>query len=143
MSTASEAPPAVPEPLGSDPFRARALAASLTVRDLQASLAWYRDVMGFTVTRQHERGGAVRAVSLRAGDVELLIGQDDGSKGLDRVKGVGFSLQFTTGQNIDELAARIKARGGTLESEPADARGAKVFRLRDPDGFMLVISSGR
>jgi hypothetical protein len=30
-----------------------------------------------------------------------------------------------------------------LESEPADAWGARVFRLRDPDGFKLVISSER
>ena len=28
-------------------FRARSLAASLTVKDLRTSLAWYRDVMGF------------------------------------------------------------------------------------------------
>ena len=123
-------------------LRARALMASLTVKDLQASLAWYRDVVGFTVDRQHEREGKVVAVSLKAGSVEILIGQDDGAKGLNRVKGQGFSLQLTTAQNIDEIAKHIKARGGTLDSEPADMPGgARVFRLVDPDGFKLVISS--
>jgi uncharacterized glyoxalase superfamily protein PhnB len=125
-------------------FRGRTLAAALTVKDLQKSLAWYRDVVGFTVDQKHEREGKLRAVSLKAGDVRILIGQDDGAKGWDRVKGEGFSLQITTDQNVDEIAKRIKALGGTLESEPADTPwGARLFRLRDPDGFKLVISSDR
>jgi predicted enzyme related to lactoylglutathione lyase len=122
-------------------FRARELAASLTVNDLAASLAWYRDVIGFTVDREHQRDGKLLAVSLKAGDVKLLIGQDNGAKGFDRVKGEGFSLQFSTAQDIDELAAAIKSRGGVLDAEPTDVFGARVFRLLDPDGFKLVISS--
>jgi uncharacterized glyoxalase superfamily protein PhnB len=126
------------------PFHARALAASLTVKDLQRSLAWYRDVVGFTVDQRYEREGVLRAVALSAGEVKILIGQDDGAKGWDRVKGEGFSLQFTTAQDVDEIARRIRERGGTLESEPVDTPwGARVFRLRDPDGFRLVISSER
>jgi uncharacterized glyoxalase superfamily protein PhnB len=114
----------------------------LTVKDLQQSLAWYRDVIGFTVDREHERDGTLQAVSLKAGTVRILLGRDDGAKGKDRVKGEGFSLQFTTAQNIDELAQRIKSRGGTLSLEPTDTPwGARVFRLQDPDGFKLVISS--
>ena len=118
------------------------LAASLTVKDLQTSLAWYRDVAGFTVNKEHERGGKVRAVSLKAGGVEILIGQDDGAKGWDRPKGEGFSLRITTSQDIDALAAAIKARGGTLDAEPTTLPwGARVFRIKDPDGFKIAISS--
>ncbi|HEX6533354.1 MAG TPA: VOC family protein [Gemmatimonadaceae bacterium] len=123
------------------PFVATSLAASLTAGDLQTSVAWYRDVLGFAVEREFERGGAPFAVRLRAGSVALLLTQDNGARGSDRVKGVGFSLRLTTTQNIDDLATRIKACGATLESEPADAWGARVFHLRDPDGFLLVISS--
>jgi len=125
-------------------FRARTLSASLTVKDLQKSLAWYQDVVGFTVDQKHEREGKLMGVSLKAGDVRILIGQDDGAKGWDRVKGEGFSLQITTAQNIDEVAQRIKQRGGKLATEPTDMPwGARVFRLQDPDGFKLVISSER
>jgi uncharacterized glyoxalase superfamily protein PhnB len=124
-------------------LQASALAASLTVRDIQASLAWYRDVLGFTVARTFEREGTLRAVSLRAGAVQILIGQDDGAKGSDRAKGEGFSLQLTTAQDVDELARRIRAQGGTLDTEPADMWGARAFRLRDPDGFKFTISSER
>jgi uncharacterized glyoxalase superfamily protein PhnB len=79
---------------------------------------------------------------LRAGEVRLLIGQDDGAKGLDRVKGEGFSLQLTTSADISELARGIQERGGVLESEPVDTPwGVRMFRLRDPDGFRFTISS--
>jgi len=125
-------------------FRGRSLSASLTVKDLPKSLAWYRDVAGFTVDQEHERDGQLRAVSLMAGQVRLLINQDDGAKGWDRVKGEGFSLQITTAQDVDALAKRIVERGGTLQSEPADMPwGARVFRVQDPDGFKLVISTER
>jgi len=124
-------------------FRAREVSASFTVRDLATSLAWYTDVLGFTIDRKHEREGNLFAVSLKAGAVRVLITQDNGAKGADRAKGEGFSLMFTTAQNVDELADRIKARGGTLATEPSDAFGARVFRIVDPDGFRFVISSER
>ena len=39
-----------------EPFVATSLGASFTVSDLAASVAWYHDVLGFTVERRHERG---------------------------------------------------------------------------------------
>jgi uncharacterized glyoxalase superfamily protein PhnB len=125
------------------PFVANTLSASLTVAALQTSLAWYRDVLGFAVSRTFDRAGTMFAASLKAGAVSILLTQDDGARGLDRVKGAGMSLQLTTSQNIDDLATRVRERGATLDSEPADVWGARVFRLRDPDGFKLVISSER
>lgn len=127
-----------------DSFQAITLSASLTVNDIRKSMAWYRDVLGFKVDQEFERDGALVAVVLRAGATGIVIDQDNGAKGFDRVKGQGFSLQFTTAQNVDEFAKRIKASGGIIESEPADMHwGARVFRIKDPDGFTLVISSER
>jgi uncharacterized glyoxalase superfamily protein PhnB len=122
-------------------FEAQSLDASLTVDDLRRSVAWYRDVLGFSVDREYERNDRLIAVALRAGSVKILLTQDDGAKGADRVKGQGFSLRLTTTQDIDGIAERVKRAGGVLETEPADAFGARVFRLRDADGFRLLISS--
>lgn len=122
-------------------FRARTLQASLTVQDMQASLDWYTRVVGFHVDEKYEHEGKLVAASLQAGDVKLLINQDDGAKGWDRVKGAGTSLHFITAQTVDDVAKRVKDAGGTLDSEPADAWGSRAFSLRDPDGFRLVISS--
>jgi uncharacterized glyoxalase superfamily protein PhnB len=126
----------------SEPFTATVLMASLTVRDIHRSLSWYRDIVGFTVETQMEREGKLRAVRLSAGPVRILINQDDGAKGWDRVKGEGFSLTFNTNQDIDDIANGIKARGGELASEPADMPwGVRMFRLVDPDGYKLSISN--
>lgn len=123
------------------PFDAVSLDASLTVNDITTSLRWYRDVLGFSVAREFRRDDHLFAVSLSAGSARILISQDTGAKGTDRVKGEGFSMRLTTGQDIDALAERIKAAGGTLEAEPAEMRGARFFRIRDPDGFRYTISS--
>jgi uncharacterized glyoxalase superfamily protein PhnB len=118
------------------------LSVSLTVKDLDKSLAWYTDVLGFTIDRRIERDGKLRGVALKAGDVRLSINQDDGAKGWDRIKGEGFSLRISTNQNVDEYANQIKAHGGILDSEPTDMPwGVRLFRLKDLDGFKFSISS--
>lgn len=123
-------------------FRARNIQLSMTVNDLEKSVAWYHDVVGFTIDRKMEREGKVVATSLVAGDVRILLNQEDGAKGWDRVKGQGLSLQLTTAQDIDDIAYRIKKSGGVLESDPADMPwGARVFSLRDPDGYRWVFST--
>ena len=125
-----------------EPLHAVGLQASLTVKDLSKSVSWYTDSLGFTIDQRHEREGKLVAVAVKAGDIRLLLNQDNGAKGWDRTKGEGFSLQITTAQNIDAIANRIKEHGGKLETEPADMPwGARVFRVKDPDGFILAISS--
>jgi uncharacterized glyoxalase superfamily protein PhnB len=126
------------------PLQANSINVAFTVSDIDRSLAWYTNVIGFTIDQRHEREGKLVAVSLRAGSVRILLGRDDGAKGWDRVKGTGFSVQFTTSQNIDVLAERIKAAGEALHTEPETAPwGSRLFRVKDPDGFLLVISSER
>ncbi|MEX2048147.1 MAG: VOC family protein [Gemmatimonadota bacterium] len=123
-------------------LRIRNVSAGLTVGDLGKSLAWYRDVLGFIVEEEWKRDDKVTGVGLLAGSARLFISQDDFAKGRDRKKGEGFRLHLATGQDVDGIAARIKARGGKLESEPAEMPwGTRAFALVDPDGFKLTISS--
>lgn len=122
-------------------FRARALTVSLTVKDLAKSIVWYRDIAAFMVERTYEHEGKMMGAVLKAGEVEILLNQDDGAKGWDRSKGDGFSMMFKTVQDVDMLAAGMKERGATLATEPADMPwGARVFRAVDPDGYKLVFS---
>jgi uncharacterized glyoxalase superfamily protein PhnB len=118
------------------------LEVSLTVNNLATSVDWYRNVLGFVIDKEHKREMRVIAVSLRSGKVRILLGQDDGSKGSNRQKGEGFSFQITTIENIDALATRARNAGATLDTEPVEIfPGKRVFRLRDPDGFRVVVSS--
>jgi len=123
-------------------LRLRALTPSLTVSDVEASLHWYRDIVGFHVLQAYEEEGVVVGYGLIAGVQQLFISQDDFAKGRDRVKGVGLRFYLETAQDIDTLAANIQARGGVLQSEPTDTPwGAREFTLVDPDGFLFTIAS--
>ena len=125
-------------------FQGRSLQASLTVNDLQKSRDWYRDVLGFTIEREMERNGKIASISLKAGDVRVLLNQDDGAKGANRVKGEGFSFMITTTQDVDALAQRVRENGAAFDTEPMDTRwGTRMFRVRDPDGFKFTITSER
>ena len=116
---------------------------ALTVNDIHASLAWYRDVLGFTVVQELVHDGQLGGVVVGAGKVRFLLGQDDFAKGKDRQKGGGFRLHCSTEQDVDQLAEGIKARGGTLAHEPTDQPwGARDFAVEDPDGFKISISTG-
>jgi uncharacterized glyoxalase superfamily protein PhnB len=121
---------------------AKSLEVSLTVANLESSVQWYCDVLGFQIKNQYAHGDAPFAVSLEAGNVQILLTRDDGSKGLNRSKGEGFSLQITTEQDIDALAQQARSAGAVLDSGPVDILpGKRVFRLRDPDGYRIAVSS--
>ena len=113
-----------------------------TVNDLERSLAWYREIVGFVVEERWEQEGKLTGVSLRAGNVTFMIGQDDWKKGRDRKKGEGFRLYCTTTQDVDALAEGIVERGGKLDQEPRDQPwGMRDFALTDPDGFKITIGA--
>ncbi len=73
-----------------------------------------------------------------------MLAQDDFAKGRDRQKGLGSRLFCDTAQDLDRVAADIKARGGLLDQEPQDMPwGSRVFSITDPDGFKLTFVQSR
>ena len=124
-------------------LRLRSAGPSFTVNDIQKSLAFYRDVLGFTVKENWETDGVLQGVELVAGTVTFWIGQDDWKKGRDRAKGQGFRMYCGTTQPVDALARQIEARGAKLVEKPTDRSwGGRDFAVVDPDGFTITISSG-
>src|SRR6266704_1984414 len=57
-------------------LRLRSMAASFTVNDLDRSVAWYRDVLGFVVGERWEEEGMVRGIQMKAGSCDIMLGQD-------------------------------------------------------------------
>jgi lactoylglutathione lyase len=121
-------------------LRLRSFEPSFTVNDLGRSVRFYTEVLGFALDEQWTDGPVLKGVMVKAGLCQLGLTQDDWAKGRDRVKGQGMSLWGSTVQDIDALAARIKAAGGTLTAEPTDQPwGARTLSVDDPDGFHLTI----
>ncbi len=142
MTTASGDPLDRRDQESAKTLRLRSLSPALTVADVEASLEWYRDVVGFHVQEKWEHEGEVGGAALIAGLGPLFLVQDDFAKGRDREKGVGVRVHMTTAHDVDDLAKAIKGRGGALDSPPEDTPwGARAFSLVDPDGYKITIAS--
>ncbi|HET9133391.1 MAG TPA: VOC family protein [Gemmatimonadales bacterium] len=125
-------------------LHATTLGCSMTCKDLGASISFYRDVLGFTVLQTYERDGATTTAVIQAGEIRIVLNQDDGKLGWDRIKGQGIYIQLNVASaaDVDAAAERIRAAGGTLLDEPADRPwGVRMFQFRDPDGFKMGIST--
>jgi catechol 2,3-dioxygenase-like lactoylglutathione lyase family enzyme len=129
---------------GPETLRLRSFEPSFTVNDLERSLRFYTEVLGFVVGERRTDGGVLRGVMLKAGACQIGLSQDDWAKGRDRKKGEGMRIWCSTVQDVDARAAQIKAAGGRLAEEPTDEPwGGRSFTVEDPDGFRLTIYGER
>lgn len=121
-------------------LRLREISLSLTVPDLARSVAWYRDVLGFTVGERWEEDGLLLGQQMKAGAVDLMLNQDDFAKGRDRHMGEGVRVWWSTSQPLDAIAERIRGRGGKLDFGPSETPwGDRAFGLTDPDGYRITV----
>ena len=119
----------------------KSIMPSLTVDDINQSASFFTG-LGFAVEDRWEQDGKLLGVMIKGGNARLGLSQDDGKKGRDRVKGVGMRLYIEADDNIDEVAARAKAAGIALVSEPVDTEwGSRAFEVKEPSGFLITISS--
>lgn len=134
--------PLLPERKKPESLRLRRVSPTLSVRDIQRSLVFYRDMLGFVPKDLWQEGGGLRGVELIAGSVTMMLLQDDGNGG-DRAKGVGQRLWFRTAQDVEALAERVRARGGVVERGTEREGGARFLTVTDPDGFTLTFAQER
>ena len=134
------APSSRPQRRQPETLRLRSFMPSLTADDLEGSIEFYTDVLGFVIGERWTDNGRLLGAMLKAGSCELGLSQDDWAKGRDRHKGEGIRIFCETAQDIDVLAARIKAAGHRLTEEPTtQSWGVRSLSLDDPDGFHLTI----
>jgi catechol 2,3-dioxygenase-like lactoylglutathione lyase family enzyme len=131
----------------------------IVVRDLDRSLAFYRDLLGLEIVRQMDErgpfldailamnGAKVRTVKLAApGDgvqIELLAFSEPAPQIADapNLARVGPTHVAFTVEDLDGLHRRLAAAGTQFTTEPQtspDGR-AKVTFCRDPDGTALEL----
>lgn len=124
-------------------LRLRSVLPTFTVNDLGKSVAWYQEGLGFFVAERWEEGGRLEGVMLKAGACQFGLSQDDFSKGRERVKGVGFRMWCDTLQDVDAIAARLKAFGGNIIEGPGERWDSYSFTAQDPDGFKITITRAK
>ena len=121
-------------------LRLRSMMPSYTVNDIEKSVAWYREGLGFHVAERWEDAGTLKGVMLQAGTCSFGLSQDDFSKGRDRAKGVGFRVWCDTTQDVDAIAARLRSFGGSIIEGPGNKYDRYSFTAEDPDGYRITLS---
>jgi catechol 2,3-dioxygenase-like lactoylglutathione lyase family enzyme len=120
---------------------------AITVQDMDRSVGFYRDLLGFEVLGQlFLDEGTVKLVFLRSGGgcIELFEYRDQDAAtavGVPDTVG-GFKHLALQTDDVDGVAARLKAAGVAFTLEPLDAvGGVRLAFFRDPDGNLLEIVS--
>jgi catechol 2,3-dioxygenase-like lactoylglutathione lyase family enzyme len=121
---------------------------AITVRDIERSVRFYSDLLGFAVLGQLLLNeGTFKIVYLRSGGahVELFEFRDHEAQtavGVPDTVG-GFKHLALQTDDVDGVAARLKAAGTEFTVEPLDAvGGVRLAFFRDPDGNLLELVSG-
>ena len=114
-----------------------ALFPIISTRDLEASLGFYRDLLGGTVSYEFPGpDGKPAYVALDLGSGHLGIGRDPDApmESSDR-----FSLWVYV-DDCDAAVVRLRDAGVTVVEEPADQPwGERVARVLDPDGNLVIV----
>jgi predicted enzyme related to lactoylglutathione lyase len=119
-------------------LRLRAVMPVLTVSDLERSLVWYRDILGFVVSEEARKDKRLTVVQLKAGKVRFLLRQDPEVRSRRR-QPQAIQLYCATRQDVDKLAAGIQVRGGVVEEAPGESHAGRDFTVVDPDGIRISI----
>jgi catechol 2,3-dioxygenase-like lactoylglutathione lyase family enzyme len=100
--------------------------------DFEASLAFYRDILGWKVTRDWGGKGTDRGAMLSGGGINVVIAEKSSGKAAGRPD---------VHLDIHDLDARFKAlpKGAHIVVEPEDTHwGTRWFVVKDPDGNLIA-----
>lgn len=122
----------------------------LVVRDLERSLAFYRDVLGCRVLREAEwRRGEARFPSVAIGPEQMLNLHQAGKPVTPEAanpQAASEDLCFVAAAPIADVLDRLAAHGVPVEIGPVPRMGGRGVMgtsvyFRDPDGNLLEIIS--
>lgn len=115
------------------------------VHDIEASVRFYVERLGFSLTRSWTPAGKLRWCSLQHGAAEIMLqefwkGDDHHPANVPADKlGVGVSICFICTDAL-ALYREFKAQGVTA-SRPFVGNGLWVTSVTDPDGYRLEFES--
>jgi uncharacterized glyoxalase superfamily protein PhnB len=119
----------------------REVASLLFVRDIIASVAFYRDKLGFTQTAAWEPDGKLAWCRMQRGAAAIMLQQDcPDEDGPAEGRGRGVVFYFNC-DDADKMHADFIARGLKLSAPATAFYGMRQVSLNDPDGYSLCFQS--
>jgi uncharacterized glyoxalase superfamily protein PhnB len=118
----------------------------LNVENVDRSLRFYRDALGFSVEQRSETGGATVWARIRRGEATLMLNTPEHEvRSADRRARASYIdvvlyLFVDNARALREGLVREGIEAGALEAQDY---GVDEFLVRDPDGYELAIAARR
>jgi catechol 2,3-dioxygenase-like lactoylglutathione lyase family enzyme len=114
------------------------------VRDAAAAVAFYRDKLGFEVTRQEPRDDPFFAIVCRGGAM-LMVKSVEAAPAPNATRDPWARWDaYVSVPDPDALAAEFRSRGVALSVPLKDTKdGLRGFELKDADGYVLFFGRPR
>jgi catechol 2,3-dioxygenase-like lactoylglutathione lyase family enzyme len=109
--------------------------------DYEASLAFYRDVLGWTVTENWGGNGSGRGAMLSGGGIQVVVAERERERGTNAPSNAAGGSRFNVHLDIHDIDARFRAlpKGDHVVVAPeATHWGTRWFVVRDPDGNRIA-----
>lgn len=117
----------------------RFLHVKLDVADIDRSVAFYCDVLGFEPAVRYDRDDGVTIVQVAATGspvgIELWREGDHVGLGNDRLH---IALEA---DDLDATVERLRAAGVTIEQEVFRMGHEEIAFIRDPDGYLIELNA--
>ena len=108
----------------------------LEVNNLEESVEFYSDVLGFTLESNH-REAQPPIASIRSGSLRITLVQQIETM-LKRGRGVHFVLGVS---DVDAFYKKLQARDLQVTGPRDEGWGGRFVSLQDPDGYRLFFVS--
>ncbi|HLN76598.1 MAG TPA: VOC family protein [Nocardioidaceae bacterium] len=120
---------------------------NLYTRDIDASVEFYRDLLGLRETFRTPTAGTPEHVEMTAGGFTVGLGTVEAAKrvhGVDSTPGAPAMVVVFWTEDVDTTYAKLVAAGARKVTEPHDAgNNNRNAVVRDPDGNLVELVAKR
>ena len=112
----------------------------LAVQDINRSVEFYQDRLGFTVVGKAESDGKMFWCRLERGGSSIMLQQAEDEDGPAEDRGRGISFYFIC-DDADAMYADLLSRGLQLRPPSLAYYGMKQLFVPEPDGYSICFES--
>ena len=114
----------------------------LNVADIETSLKFWRDLIGFEETTRFEHEGHLAFANLRSGEIELMLNARGGDPEPRRARPHYTEAVLYFGViSVHDLVRELRAKGCEAPDPERQEYGVDEIVLRDPDGYEIAFTS--
>lgn len=109
----------------------------MIVKDLEESIKFYTDVMGFEIDSQYDLGPA-GAITLLKGEGETMVEIIQNPVNEPGLFSMGMDVE-----NLDTTLEELKAKGAKVTMEPTPITVGTLAFIEDPNGVRIALIQHR